>query len=155
MVTKEDFNKVWKDSTREDILNQFYYEHNDLRELLKENGNKEKVIIQLINNWNELEEFVKNKMLYAFKNEIGYYKEFLDKMEEIEEGRDNTMDSKVFIRIKDKEAGYESSEVTIEDLIFNQHDIYFEFPNGGQVPYKDFLFFQEDYEVIVRIGENG
>lgn len=29
MYTKEDFNKVWKDSTREDILNQFYYEHND------------------------------------------------------------------------------------------------------------------------------
>ena len=25
--TKEDFNYVWKDSTRESILNQFYYEH--------------------------------------------------------------------------------------------------------------------------------
>ena len=69
-------------------------------------------------------------------------------------GIDKRMDSKVFIRIKDKEAGYESSEVTIEDLIFNQQDIYFEFPNGGQVPYKDFLFFQEDYDVIVRISGN-
>lgn len=44
MVTKEEFNKVWSESTKEDILNQFYYEHNDLRELLKENGNKEEVI---------------------------------------------------------------------------------------------------------------
>ena len=44
MVTKEEFNKVWSESTTEDILNQFYYEHNDLRELLKENGNKEEVI---------------------------------------------------------------------------------------------------------------
>lgn len=43
-ISKADFNKVWKDSTKEDILNQFYYEHNDLRELLKENGNKEEVI---------------------------------------------------------------------------------------------------------------
>ena len=25
--TKEDFNYVWKDSTKESILNQFYYEH--------------------------------------------------------------------------------------------------------------------------------
>ena len=44
MISKADFNKVWNKSTTEDILNQFYYEHNDLRELLKENGNKEEVI---------------------------------------------------------------------------------------------------------------
>lgn len=30
MITKEQFYWVWKDSTREGILNQFYYEHNDL-----------------------------------------------------------------------------------------------------------------------------
>lgn len=34
MISKEDFNKVWKDSTREDILNQFYFEHNDLKRTL-------------------------------------------------------------------------------------------------------------------------
>ena len=34
MINKEDFNKVWKDSTREEILNQFYYEHCDLRQML-------------------------------------------------------------------------------------------------------------------------
>lgn len=42
-------------------------------------------LVQLTNNWNELEEFVKNKMLYAFKNEFGYYKEVLDKMKKIKE----------------------------------------------------------------------
>ena len=44
VISKADFNKVWSESTTEDILNQFYYEHNDLRELLKENNNKEEVI---------------------------------------------------------------------------------------------------------------
>ena len=27
MYTKEDFKKVWKDTTKENILNQFYYDH--------------------------------------------------------------------------------------------------------------------------------
>lgn len=36
MVSKEDFNKVWKDSSRENILNQFYYEHNELFRIKKE-----------------------------------------------------------------------------------------------------------------------
>ena len=64
------------------------------------------------------------------------------------------MNSKVFIRIKDKETGYESSEVTIEDLIYNQNEIAFEFiEDSSALPYKDFLFYQDDYEVIVRIGE--
>lgn len=34
MVTKEEFNKVWKDSTKEDILNQFYYEHIAIRKAI-------------------------------------------------------------------------------------------------------------------------
>lgn len=29
-MNKKDFNWVWKDSSRESILNQFYYEHNEL-----------------------------------------------------------------------------------------------------------------------------
>lgn len=36
MITKEDFNKVWKDSTKEAILNQFYYEHIDLIKLTED-----------------------------------------------------------------------------------------------------------------------
>ena len=35
MYSKEEFNKVWKDSTRESILNQFYYEHEDLQKYIK------------------------------------------------------------------------------------------------------------------------
>ena len=35
MMTKEDFNKVWKDSSRESILNQYYYDYQDLRKCLK------------------------------------------------------------------------------------------------------------------------
>lgn len=30
MISKKDFNKVWKDSTREGILNQYYYDYIDL-----------------------------------------------------------------------------------------------------------------------------
>ena len=37
MITKEQFNEVWKDSSRESILNQFYYEHIELRKMLEEN----------------------------------------------------------------------------------------------------------------------
>lgn len=36
MVSKEEFNKVWKDSSRENILNQFYYEHYELFRIKKE-----------------------------------------------------------------------------------------------------------------------
>lgn len=66
------------------------------------------------------------------------------------------MDSKVFIRIKDKETGRESHAITIEDLIFKQDEIEFEFGNRKEenyetLPYKDFLFYADDYEVIVHI----
>ena len=36
MVSREDFKKVWKDSSREAILNQFYYEHYELVRIKKE-----------------------------------------------------------------------------------------------------------------------
>lgn len=36
MITKEQFNEVWKDSSRESILNQFYYEHIKLQKILEE-----------------------------------------------------------------------------------------------------------------------
>lgn len=71
--------------------------------------------------------------------------------------------SKVFIRLREKESGFESHEVTIEQLIFNQSDIEFKFDkytDGGEIyedgtlPYKDFLFFRDDYDVVVRIAEN-
>ena len=36
MISKEQFNEVLKDSSRESILNQFYYEHIELRKMLEE-----------------------------------------------------------------------------------------------------------------------
>lgn len=65
------------------------------------------------------------------------------------------MNSKVFIRLKNKETSLESQEITIEDLIFNQSEIVFIFKNSYNkwcMSYKDFLDNQEEYEVIVRIG---
>lgn len=35
MISKEDFNKIWSNTSKEGILNQFYYEHNELKELYK------------------------------------------------------------------------------------------------------------------------
>ena len=71
------------------------------------------------------------------------------------------MNSMVFIRLRDKRNNCESKEVSIEDVIYNQNDIEFIFPNyvdnyddepyEASCPYKDFLYYQDDYEVIVRI----
>lgn len=30
-MTKEEFNKLWKDSTKEEILNQYYYDYKELQ----------------------------------------------------------------------------------------------------------------------------
>lgn len=85
MVSKEDFVKVWKDSSRESILNQFYYEYKTLQEEY--------------NNWNELKEWLKsfqdyhiiqkgkcdNEFNYALVEEdINVLGDVLQKMQEIE-----------------------------------------------------------------------
>ena len=49
MVSKEDFKKVWKDSSRESILNQFYYEHYELFRIKKEV--REYIMSELITEW--------------------------------------------------------------------------------------------------------
>ncbi len=64
----------------------------------------------------------------------------------------------VTIRLKDKKTGIESEEIDIEEVIFNQSEIEFIFPydkglDVSQLPYKDFLFFQDDYEVIIKAKE--
>lgn len=65
------------------------------------------------------------------------------------------MGSKVFIKLIDKETGEKSQEITIEDLIFNQDEITFKFHDDeigeSTLPYSDFLMFQDDYQVVVRI----
>ena len=64
----------------------------------------------------------------------------------------------VTIRLKHKETGIESKPVNLEDVIFNQNEIEFIFngdPDGildeTSLPYKDFLFNKDDYQVIVKV----
>ena len=62
----------------------------------------------------------------------------------------------VTIRLKDRETGKESKEIDIYDLIYKQNYIEFEFEDFDEygdatLPYKDFLFFQDEYEVIVKV----
>ena len=70
--------------------------------------------------------------------------------------------NKVCIRIKDKSNNCISNEVPLEDIIFNQEHIEFVFPNyideysNGEpyeatLPYCDFLFYKNDYEISVEI----
>lgn len=64
--------------------------------------------------------------------------------------------SKIFIRLIEKETGLESSEISIEDLIYNQKYIKFHFLNETKtnihtISYKDFLNNENMYKVIVRI----
>lgn len=67
---------------------------------------------------------------------------------------------KIGIKLKDKGNGCISKEVDIEDIIFRQNEIEFVFPDyideymdepyDATLPYKDFLFFQDDYQVIIH-----
>lgn len=69
--------------------------------------------------------------------------------------------SRVWVRLKDKKSGSESKEVNVEQFIFDPYEIEFEFDERNNpneeleyttLPYKDFLFFKDDYDVIIRIG---
>lgn len=59
----------------------------------------------------------------------------------------------IFIQLRDKETGQLSNKVKLEDIIYNQNEIEFEFESDvlddyETLPYKDFLFFRNDYEII-------
>ena len=79
----EDFKKIWKETSKEGILNQFYYEHIDLE--------------QLQSNWNSLREYVIQLQKLKGINQQGFSwgvaQEVLDKMSELE-GKDNGNKSK-------------------------------------------------------------
>lgn len=49
----------------------------------------------------------------------------------------------------DKETGEKTNKVPIEKVIYNQFDIEFEFENGDTLPYKDFLMYLDDYDVVL------
>lgn len=60
----------------------------------------------------------------------------------------------VYLKIKDKETGMVSEPIPIEDVIFNQSEIEFDFKEDEtSLPYNDFLFYRDDYEGIVVIKE--
>lgn len=65
---------------------------------------------------------------------------------------------KVYIRLKDKQTGDESQIITLEELVYNQDGIEFVFQDEfgiiNTLPYKDFLFYQNDYELVVVVGSD-
>ena len=60
---------------------------------------------------------------------------------------------KVYIIIKDAKTGQKSKPVIIDEIIFSQDEVEFEFNDGTTIPYNDFLFFQEEYQVIIKVKE--
>lgn len=57
----------------------------------------------------------------------------------------------------DKKTGKISKPVPFQDVIFNQNDIEFEWGEFGDdnydtLPYKDFLFFKDDYDILIDFG---
>ena len=72
----EDFKKVWEETSKEGILNQFYYEHTELE--------------QLQANWNSLREWIFSEYLkkqHTEENNLIRISLLLDKMNELE-GKD-------------------------------------------------------------------
>lgn len=72
--------------------------------------------------------------------------------------------NKIEIYLTDKRNGAESEPVNIEEVIYNQHEIEFVFPDyedeygivmDATLPYKDFLFFCEDYDVHIRVNSEN
>lgn len=63
----------------------------------------------------------------------------------------------VKIKIRDLTRNITSLPISIQDLIFNQHDIEFVFPDTNEaLPYSDFLYYQNEYMVtVVVVGETN
>ena len=66
-----------------------------------------------------------------------------------------TIVKNVVIKIKELKRNITSLPVSIEDVIFNQHDIEFVFPDTNEtLPYSDFLYFNDEYAVIVTVRDD-
>lgn len=66
----------------------------------------------------------------------------------------------LYMKIIDKETKRESNLIPIEDAIFNQDGVEFEFGEYGKddyegIPFNDFMFFIENYEIkyVIMEGE--
>lgn len=70
IVSKEEFMKVWKDTSREGILNQFYYDYKTLREEYEK--------------WNELKKWLEEQEQRAWDEVSSTFGYVLNKMQELE-----------------------------------------------------------------------
>ena len=61
--------------------------------------------------------------------------------------------SKIEVRIKDKDNGLESKPVDIEEFILYPYNIEFVFSDDSTLPYTDFLFYSDEYEIIITVNE--
>ena len=74
MISKKNFIEVWKDTSREHILNQFYYTHNELRLEYEK--------------WNKLKKWLEKEKGQWGKDNSCWYEDVLDKMQELEQEKD-------------------------------------------------------------------
>ena len=63
-----------------------------------------------------------------------------------------------YIALLDKESRKLSNRVPLKDIIYNQDEVEFEFESEDledyeTLPYKDFLFWRQDYEVVIEFGK--
>jgi len=61
-----------------------------------------------------------------------------------------------YIFLRDKHSGIESNYVSMEDILYNQNYVEFVFQDEygiiAQLPYKDFIDYKDDYEVVYILG---
>lgn len=57
----------------------------------------------------------------------------------------------VVMYLIDNETGAKSKEVPIEDVIYKQRDIEFEFDDDTTLPYSDYLWCCDQFETIVKV----
>lgn len=65
---------------------------------------------------------------------------------------------KIFIQIRDKEKSKISNTISLQDIVYKQNEIEFEFGEYGTeeyetLPYKDFLFYKDNYDLLVQIKD--
>jgi hypothetical protein len=65
---------------------------------------------------------------------------------------------KIFIRIRDKETSKISNAISLQDIVYKQNEIAFEFKEYGSeeyetLSYKDFLFYKDNYDLLIQIKD--
>lgn len=65
---------------------------------------------------------------------------------------------KIFIQIRDKETSKISNAISLQDIVYRQNEIEFEFGEYGTeeyetLSYKDFLFYKDNYDLLVQIKD--